>query len=612
MPQLNRLNGYSYIYRFYFYSNFLLCTSLIQVEPLKAEVINKTKFVAKPPELSVLIAAEVQNQVPTPANITPRQNTKPPSTQPLPEQLPPAPLPPPEQLLTPENNPPIQPEETPAGNIPQTITIAKIKITGSSIFRDQDFAEITKNYINKPITLAQLFELRSQITQFYVDRGYITSGAFIPPQRLVDGVVEIRVVEGELEEIKVTGTRRLNSNYIRSRLALATGKPLNREKLLEALQVLQLNPLIQNLSAELAAGTRQGTSTLEVTVREAQTFNAQINLDNGRSPSVGSFRRQVQLSEANLLGWGDNISASYTNTDGSNAYDFSYTVPINPRNGTFAASFGASDNNVIEQPFNRLDIESYSKYYELTLRQPVIQKPNSELAVGMALTRRESEASLLKGEIPFPAEGADANGRTSVTALRFFQEWTQRSSQQVFAMRSQFSVGLDALNSTINEKSPDSSFYSWRGQAQWVRLLAPDTLFLMRGDLQFADRPLVALEQFGLGGQSNVRGYRQDALLSDNGFFASTEVRFPIFRDKRSQTLLQVVPFIDVGTVWNRSERANLETNTLLSTGLGLRLQLGNKLNAQFDWGIPLISIDSRKSTWQENGLYFSIIYTPF
>lgn len=586
------------IYKFWFL-NLLIISPFLQIKLLKAEEINNTSILT-------------QEQSQTPPSQRPRRETEPPSTQPLPEPSVPTPLPPPEKLLPPPSTAPTSPEQTPSGDIPQTITVKKFNITGSTVFSAEEFAKITQPFTNRAITLAELFQVRSEITKLYVEKGYITSGAFIPPQKLQDGVVEIRVLEGELEEIKVTGNRRLNSNYVRSRLAIATRKPLNREKLLEALQVLQLNPLIQNLSAELAAGTRPGKSTLEVQVREAKTFNAQISLDNGRSPSVGSFRRQVQLSEANLLGWGDSLSASYTNTDGSDAWDFNYTVPINPRNGTFSFSYGTSDNDVIERPFNNLDIQSYSKYYEISLRQPVIQKPNRELAMGVTLTRRESEASLLGGEIPFPAAGADENGRTSVTALRFFQEWTQRSSQQVFALRSQFSIGLDALNSTTNADSPDSRFYAWRGQAQWVRLLAPDTLLLVRGDLQFADRPLVPLEQFGLGGQQSVRGYRQDALLTDDGFFASAEVRLPIWRSRQSQTLLQVVPFFDVGTAWNRGNSPDPETSTLASLGLGLRLQLGNQLNAQLDWGIPLVSLESRKSTWQENGLYFSIVYSPF
>ncbi|WP_272819151.1 ShlB/FhaC/HecB family hemolysin secretion/activation protein [Scytonema hofmannii] len=560
---------------------------------------------------------EITAQVPTPQQpgIPPGQ-IEPPSTPPLEEAPPPAPapeppfrLPPPEELLPPETTP-RTPNTTP-GDVPQTINVKEFQVTGSTVFSQEEFAEVLKDYTNRPITLAELFQARAAITELYVKKGYITSGAYIPTQKLQAGVVEIRVVEGALEDIKVTGTRRLRTGYVRSRLAIATKKPLNRDRLLQSLQLLQLNPLIDNLSAELSAGSRPGVSLLEVRVKEADTFNVQFVLDNGRSPAVGSFRRQIQVSEANLFGFGDSISAIYTNTDGSNAFDFGYSFPINARNGTISFNFGISDSNVIEEPFNFLDIQSNSRYYELTLRQPIIQTPTRELALGLTATRRESKASLNppnSEEIPFPAFGTNEEGETKVTALRFFQEWTQRSSQQVFAVRSQFSLGLDAFDS--------NSFFAWRGQAQWVRLLAPDTLFLLRGDLQVADRPLVPFEQFGLGGLESVRGYRQDALLTDDGFFASAEVRIPIVRFSRRGSVLQVTPFVDIGTVWNRSGRpspdAELEESTLASVGFGLRLQLEDWLTARIDWGIPLISISGNKDTLQENGLYFSIIANPF
>lgn len=556
----------------------------------------------------------------SPVNPTPRRQNQPPSNQTIPEPAPPFRLPPPEQLLPPSTTPSV-PFATPPSESPQTISVERFEVIGSTVFSRKDFAKITKPYTNRPITLAELFQLRGEITKLYVEKGYITSGAYIPPQKLTAGVVEIRVVEGELEDIRVRGVRRLNPGYVRSRLKIATHKPLNRDRLLEALQLLQLNPLIQNLKAELSAGSRPGVSLLEVEVTEAKTFRTQIVLDNGRSPAVGSFRRQLQVSEANLLGFGDSISALYTNTDGSNALDFNYILPINPRNGTVSFSYGTSNNNVIQRPFNKLDIQSKSRYYEFTLRQPVIQTPTQEFALGITGSRRESQASFLGGELgeraSFPALGADENGRTRVTALRFFQDWTQRSSQQVFAIRSQFSVGLDALDSTINTSSPDSRFFAWRGQAQWVRLLAPDTTLLLRGDLQVADRPLVPFEQLSLGGLESVRGYRQDLLLVDNGFFASAEVRVPIARFARNNSLLQLAPFVDFGTTWDitrtpTTASSDREPSTLLSVGLGLRLQLQDRLTARFDWGIPLISSPGEKNTWQENGLYFSIIANPF
>ncbi|QZZ20233.1 ShlB/FhaC/HecB family hemolysin secretion/activation protein [Leptothermofonsia sichuanensis E412] len=552
-------------------------------------------------------------QVPSfPTIDTPLQREpQPPSVQPQPEPLPPAPLPPPEQLL-PAPILPAPPTETPPGDIPQTITVEQFRVTGSTVFTQADFDQVTEPYTKRPISVTELFQARSAVTQLYIENGYISSGAYIPPQQLRDGTVEIRVVEGSLEAIQVSGTRRLKPSYIESRLKVATRPPLNQSKLLEALQLLQLNPLIESISAELSAGSRPGENLLEVRVTEARTFDAQILLNNGRVPSVGTFQRQLQLSEANLLGFGDRLTGSYSNTDGSNAFDFSYTVPVNPYNGTIRFSTGISYNRVIEAPFNILDIESRSRYLELSFRQPILQTPTREIALGITGTQQQSQASLLDGEIPFPARGADAEGRTRLTALRFFQEATWRSGIEVIALRSQFSVGLNALGSTINDAPPDSRFFTWRGQAQWVRLLAPDTLFLLRGDMQIANRALLPFEQFSLGGLESVRGYRQDALLTDSGLFASAEVRIPIWRLPQINGLLQIAPFFDIGSGWNRSGFADPDPRTLASLGVGLRLQISNHVIARFDWGAPLINFPGDKNTLQEKGIYFSIIVSPF
>jgi hemolysin activation/secretion protein len=349
-------------------------------------------------------------------------------------------------------------------------------------------------------------------------------------------------------------------------------------------------------------------------VSEADSFSANFSLDNGRSPSVGSFRRQVDLNQANLLGFGDGLSIGYSNTDGSNTLNASYTLPLNPRNGTLQLAIGNSDSQVIEAPFDQLDINAISRYYELSFRQPVVQTPTEEFILGLAASRQESQTKLGFNNIgPFPlSPGADDQGRTRISAVRLFQEWTQRSSQQVIAARSQFSVGLDLLDATINSNAPDSRFFTWRGQGQWVRLLAPDTLLLVRGDVQLADGTLVPLEQFGLGGQVSVRGYRQDALLTDSGALLSAELRLPIAQIPQWQGLLQLAPFIDIGTAWNSGDNPNPDPNTLVGVGIGLVGRLGDRVSARFDWGIPLVSIDNNKSTWQENGLYFSLVYSPF
>lgn len=530
----------------------------------------------------------------------------PPSQQPWQRPLDPAPSPSPVDLL------PWTVPQTPvdvAPELPTAIVVKSFRITGSTVFRAADFDPITMPFLNRPLTFSELFQVRDAIGKLYTDRGYITSGAWIPPQKFQADNLEIRIIEGQVEDIRVMGLRRLRPSYVRRRLETATGAPLNRYKLLESLQLLQLDPLIANISANLSAGTRPGYSLLEIRVTEANTQQREIALNNGRSPSVGTLRRQLHGMEANLLGLGDRFSALYTNTQGSNALDLSYTLPINPRNGTLSFNYGTAASTIIESPFSVLDIQSQSNYYELTLRQPFTRSPTQELAFGLTLTHRDSAATLL-GNLPFPAAGADAAGETKLTAIRFFQEWSQRNSTAVVAVRSQFSFGLPIFDSTRNAAPPDGRFFAWRGQAQWVRVLGKDMLLLLRADAQLANRPLLPLEQFGLGGPENVRGYRQDILLADQGVFASAELRFPLYRGPQSGHLLQLTPFAEVGTAWNRGDTTASQAQTLASVGLGLRWQWSDQLTVRCDWGIPLIPLQSSDRTLQEQGIYFSVNYS--
>jgi hemolysin activation/secretion protein len=394
-------------------------------------------------------------------------------------------------------------------------------------------------------------------------------------------------------------------------LAIATSPPLNQDKLLNALQILQLDPLIANISAELSKGVNPGGSFLEIEVEEADTFSLGLSIDNQRYPSVGSVRRQVSVSQNNLVGWGDHFNVSYVNTDGSNSLeDLSYVIPINAHNGEIRLAHSRSNSKIITEPLNELDIETKNRYYEATYRQPLYQTPTRNVTAGVTISQQNAENSLRN--IPFPlSRGADSKGKTNISALHLFQEYSDRNEHQVFAVRSEFRIGIDAFDATINNNVPDSKFLVWRGQAQYLRLLNPNTSIFLRSDLQLADRSLVPLEQFSSGGALSVRGYSQDTILGDDGLFFSAELRNTVLRVTRWNLSLELSPFFDFGRVWN-SDDVRLETNTLSSLGVGLQLLLGDELTARFDWGFPLIKVDSFGDSLQENGVYFSLEVKPF
>jgi hemolysin activation/secretion protein len=559
-----------------------------------------------------------------------RLDEPPPSQQPLPEATPS--LPPVEDLL---RSPTATPTPIPAPELAgDRLCITGFEVVGSTVYDATELAQIAaatvppdaavcelslsesnlEPAVGHLLTFAHVQQARDAITQRYVADSYITSGAYLPPQSLESGMVTIQVLEGTVADIEIRGLDRLNPNYVRDRVARSAQAPLNTEQLLQGLQLLQIDPLIATIETELTAGVYPGTNRLIVTVAEAEPYILALVLDNARTPLVGSVQRRVRAGHLNLLGQGDRFVVDYANTDGSNSVDVSYTYPLNAANGTLSLSHGRTSSWVIEEPFDFLDIQSRSRYYEVTYRQPLYQTPNQEFALAVTGSREESESHFNPGglgELPFPVRGADDEGRTRITVLRFSQEWLNRDSQQVLALRSQFNLGIDALGATDNPTPPDGTFFSWRGQGQWVWLIAPDTLLQLRSDVQLADRPLVPLEQIGIGGIGTVRGYRQDEFLTDNGVTASAEVRLPIARVPEVDGLLQLIPFIDFGVGWNAD--GNTPTpNTLLSTGLGLNWQMYDSINARLDYGIPLIEANSDGNTLQEEGLSFSFSYELF
>jgi hemolysin activation/secretion protein len=553
--------------------------------------------------------AIAQSAPPPGVNIPPQVPERIEQTTPTPsDRIPPpietTPLPPDPNLQIPTPTPETPPETPPSGT---SFFVQSIQVLGNTVLQDQVRA-LVQQYENRQVTFEELLELRSKITQLYVDNGYITSGAFLPNnQVLSDGIVEIQVVEGELERIELSGLNRLRQGYIRSRLELATKPPLNRQRIEEALQLLQLDPLLERVNAELTAGSTPGRSILIVNLREAPAFHLGVELANRQSPSIGSLEVNPFISHDNLLGFGDRLSGEYVHTEGLDLYDLGYTIPFNPRNGTISLRFSDSDSRIIEDDFEDLEIRSETRSFSIGVRQPIHRSPQSEFALGLSLDLRRNQTFLLE-DIPFSFSEGPEDGESKVTVLRFSQDWVDRGARRILAARSQFSLGLDLFDSTVNDTGTDGRFFSWLGQFQWVQQLPARLLLLTRVDAQLTPDSLLPLERFSIGGVDTLRGYRQNELVADNGILGSVELRIPL---TANPSILQLTPFFEIGTVWN-NETTDPDPSTIAGLGLGLRWAIRRDLFFRLDYGIPLIKVDDRDNSLQSEGIYFSIRYQPF
>ncbi|HEY9611255.1 ShlB/FhaC/HecB family hemolysin secretion/activation protein, partial [Allocoleopsis sp.] len=466
------------------------------------------------------------------------------------------------------------PPETPMTPPPQLgvkVKVKRVEVLGNTVFSPKEVEAVVASFVGKDATFEELLAIRTAITNLYTEKGYTTSGAFLPPQDLTDGVVKIQVVEGAIEKIEIEGLRRLRSSYVRSRINLATQTPVNLPRLEEALQLLQLNPLISTVQAELSAGTAPGLSVLKLKLKEAQPYTAALTVENRDSPSVGEIRGTVAIAHNNLLGFGDRFSFDYGISQGINTYNFGYDIPLNPRDGTLSVSYGSSSSRIVEQPFSDLDISADSYTLSVGFSQPLIRTPTREFTLGLSLDLRQSQTYLFEN-IPYSFSPGPDKGKSKLTVLRFSQDWTNRSASRVLAARSQFSFGLNALGATVNETSPDGRFISWLGQFQWVQALGGNTILIARAGAQLSLDSLLPIEQFSVGGIDTVRGYRQNQRVADNGIAGSLELHYPIIRKPDGIGTVQLAPFFDIGTAWNN--QGEIPTpSTLASIGLGLRWQ---------------------------------------
>lgn len=478
---------------------------------------------------------------------------------------------------------------------------------GNTVLKDE-INQLIKKYENREVTFENLITLRSAITELYLKNGYVTSGAFLPNNQALDsGTVQIQVVEGELERIEINGLTHLRKGYVLRRLSNATKPPLNRQRLEEGLRLLQDDPLIKRVNAELTAGSTSGRNILQVDLQEAPAFHAGIVIANNQSPSVGSIQGSVFASHNYLLGFGDRLTAEYGYTDGFNLYDFSYTLPLLPRNGTLNLHYSNNDSNIVEASFQEFGIRSETETFSVGLRQPLVLSPQTEFAVGVELDLRRSQ-TFLYDNIPFSFSEGSLDGKSRVSVIRFYQDWVNRSGTRVLAARSQFNFGIDAFDATINDIGTDGRFFSWLGQFQWVQQLSSRALLLTRINAQLTPDSLLSLERFSIGGVDTVRGYRQNQLVSDNGVVASVELRIPVTANPRN---LQINPFFEIGGGWNNRD-PEPDPNLIAGLGLGVEWHVTRGLDVRLDYGIPLVGVRNRGDSLQDNGFYFSLRYQPF
>lgn len=494
------------------------------------------------------------------------------------------------------------------------VFVTKIQVVGSTVLSQEELREMTAAYENREVTTDELEDIRKLVTMAYITKGYPNSGAILPDQDLIDGLVLVQVIEGQLSEIRVEGTKWFRPSYLRRRIELGAGLPLHSTPLRDRLQMMLQDDRLQALHGSLKPGTELGEAILDVTVVEANPMKAFVEYNNHVSPGVGENQLRGTVVHRNLtglsMGFGASAQALPFAVGLFPSIDALYLIPLNRYDTTFAASYRYVNYKVVQDPFRSLDIRSETQIWTVSLRQPVYRTLHDDIALTI-VGEYEQNANTLSG-LPFDSVTGMKNGFGNVAALRFVQEWTHRTTTSVFAARSRFTTGIGVLDATVNSTPDvaDGQFFSWLGQFQWLKQFESTRIELHNlVKVQIANDRLLPLEQISVGGRYSVRGYRENTLLRDNGIVYQFESRFPLWRSSAGFPSLQFCPFADLGHSWSAKGSIG-DVHTLASVGVGLRFNFSPLTNLNVYWGHRLVTnnVSNPHDSLQDEGVHVQFV----
>jgi hemolysin activation/secretion protein len=502
------------------------------------------------------------------------------------------------------------------------IFVSNIYITGNTIFNRKDLDFIIKPYENRIVKAEELHELKNKLTMYYISKGYVNSGCILNDQRIEDCKITYHIIEGLIADVLVEGNKRLKDSFVAERIRLSTGDgkaAFNINDLQMRLKILKQEPSIENVNTYVKPGLKKGAALLKVDVKEARPFHITMDCHNHNSPGIGGYRGDLKFKHLNVLGWADSFLFEYGGTEGLNRFKAQYDFPINRRDTRLNVMVDHAQTKIVADSYSDFDITGDTTTFSLGINHFLYRTPSEEFTLGFALETRESNTELQEKDFDFStASYVNKKSNKKISILRCSQQWLKRSMNQVIAVYSSFNFGLDILDATISddENTPDGTYMAWLAQLQWIRRLPYlNSQLISRVSMRFTDDPMLAIEKFSLGGAMTVRGYRENLIISDNGFIGSIEWRIPIGKYPLlglSKTIndgqIQLAPFIDYGKGSNHNKDPELDPDTLFGAGFGFRWQISPTALAEIYWGAALEDVENAAdSDIQDDGIHFLI-----
>lgn len=478
-------------------------------------------------------------------------------------------------------------QPTTGGDTRPQFVLHGVSVSGAHTVSLERIAAVYQTYIGKKVSQADLAAIAGAISELYRADGFHLSRAIVPPQDIADGRVRIQVIEGAIvqTELKGDGAEQFG---IRPMLGPVLAEQPSRLATLER-QLFLINgrPGVRIADTALEEiGGPTGRFRLTVYLKTWHVFTS-FGLDNLGSSSVGPWQTYATGAFNSYLAPGDTLAVNLsTIANDPRELGFarlSYDAPV----GVDGVRLGASVLYSAVRPGDarRLDSDiTTTEAFEVRASTVPFMSQSSGLTLTMAGTfSNVSEHDLF---------GAYYNDHIRTASLTADYRLQDRFGGTNFATLT-FRQGLDVFGAShfdddlLSRNGASSNFSVLNVWFTRYQTLNDAWSLKLSAASQTASRPLFTSQQFYLGGAAFGRGYGAAEISGDNGLAGSLELRFDQKLNFRYWSGYQLYAFGDAGAVWNDGYRLG-DGLALTSAGAGVRLFLGNDLQADFGVAVPL------------------------
>jgi len=457
------------------------------------------------------------------------------------------------------------------------VQVKAFRITGTTVFAEAELQPLVKDLTGKELDFAGLNQAVLRITTHYRERGYFLAQAYLPQQRIQDGVVEIAVIEGRLGAVRIQRApgARLAEGVAQGLIegSAAPGAVLQQRGAERGLLLLSDLPGVA-ISSTLSPGEVMGTTDLTVEVRERPLFTGAVGFDNYGSRFTGEHRLGASVNVSDPLGLGDVLSLRglITEDHGLHNLGASYLLPVG-RQGTrigvgysdlryklgenFAALLASGSAQVanvnVQHPFIRS--RGFNLYGQLAWDHKRLE--DRQVATAFVNTRRldnltatlslDGRDGLLGGGLNFAALGLVAGDLDLQTAA------------------------VAAADGAVGGRGTQGGFNKFTYSLSRAQAVTGPWSVYVRLTGQTASKNLDSAEKFSLGGPSGVRAYPIAETSADEGHVMNAELRWNLPAGSLGNFML--IGFYDYGQARiNRNPTAADVNNETHRAGYGVGL----------------------------------------